>query len=83
MRVFLQQPPGGTEPARYLQFTLQPDLFGGWELQRLSGQLGGKSKLHTDVFADLPKAQAAFEKARDAELTRGYLITYTSGVPPR
>ncbi|HDS0925005.1 TPA: WGR domain-containing protein [Stenotrophomonas maltophilia] len=83
MRVFLQQPPGGTEPARYLQLTLQPDLFGGWELLRESGKIGGSAKLHRHLFPDAGQAQAAFEKARDTELKRGYQITYTSGVPPR
>jgi predicted DNA-binding WGR domain protein len=83
MRVFLQQIPGGADPARYLQLTLQPDLFGGWELLRESGVVGGASKLRRELFLQADPAHDAFEKARDAELKRGYQITYTSGVPPR
>ncbi|MCF7749160.1 WGR domain-containing protein [Bacillus subtilis subsp. subtilis] len=83
MRVFLQQHPGGAEPARYLQLTLQTDLFGRWELLRESGQVGGRAQLRREVFAQAEPAQRAFEKARDAQLQHGYQITYTSGVAPR
>lgn len=83
MRVFLQQHPGGLEPARYLQLTLQPDLFGGWELLRESGLVGGRAQLRRELYLQAGQAHAAFEKARDAQLTRGYQITYTSGLPPR
>ena len=41
MRVFLQQRPDAGEAPRYVQLTLQPDLFGGWELLRETGQIGG------------------------------------------
>jgi predicted DNA-binding WGR domain protein len=81
MRVFLQHNPDGTEPAHYLQLTLQLDLFGGWELLQESGQVGGRSRLRRQQFADPAEAQAAFDKARDAELRRGYQITYASEGP--
>ncbi|WP_312237604.1 WGR domain-containing protein [Stenotrophomonas sp.] len=83
MRVFLQQHPSATEPARYLQLTLQPDLFGGWELLRESGLVGGRAQLRRELFLQAEPAHRAFEKARDAQLQRGYQITYTSGVAPR
>ncbi|MGE8209903.1 MAG: hypothetical protein ACN6RH_10315 [Stenotrophomonas rhizophila] len=82
MRVFLQHHPGGTEPARYLQLTLQPDLFGSWELLHESGVVGGRARLRCEVFAQAEPAQRAFEKTRDIHLQRGYQITYTSGVAP-
>ena len=41
MRILLQQRPVPGEAPRYLQLTLQPDLFGGWVLLRESGQIGG------------------------------------------
>lgn len=81
MRVFLQHDPVGSEPAYYLQLTLQQDLFGGWELLHESGQIRGRAKLRRQLFADAAEALTAFEKARDAELRRGYQITYTSGTP--
>ncbi len=78
MRVFLEQPACGTDPARYLQMTLQPDLFGGWELLRESGPIGGRAQLRREQFPGQAPALAALEKARDAHLHRGYAITYTS-----
>jgi len=82
MRVFLQQIPVGAEPVHYLQLTLQPDLFGGWELLQESGQIGGRSRLRRQQFDDEDQARAAFDKARDSELRRGYQITPTrSGQP--
>ena len=79
MRVFLQQPARGADPPRYLQLTLQPDLFGGWELLHESGPLGGRGKLRRELYLQQDQAQAEFEKARDAHLHRGYAITYASG----
>ena len=74
MRLFLQQPPAGEEAPRYLQLTLQPDLFGGWELLRESGQVGGRAQLRRELFAGPDEAQQAFAKARDAQLKRGFQI---------
>ena len=48
MRLFLQQRPSAGESPRYVQLTLQPDLFGGWELLRESGQIGGRSQLRRE-----------------------------------
>ena len=79
MRIFLQQPPAAGEPSRYLQLTLQPDLFGGWELLRESGQVGGKSQLRREQYLLQAEATAAFEKARDAQLKRGFQVVFVSG----
>jgi len=82
MRVFLHQHPRGADPARYLQLTLQPDLFGGWELLLESGPIGGGGGPRRAAARGGEPALAAFEKARDAHLHRGYEVTYTSGDPP-
>ncbi|AOX61569.1 MULTISPECIES: WGR domain-containing protein [Stenotrophomonas] len=82
MRVFLHQHPRGADPARYLQLTLQPDLFGGWELLLESGPIGGRGQLRRELYLQEDLALAAFEKARDAHLHRGYEVTYTSGDAP-
>jgi len=100
MRVFLHQHARGADPARYLQLTLQPDLFGGWELLLESGPIGGgggqgpgprppgeparggRGQLRRELYLQEDLALAAFEKARDAHLHRGYDVTYTSGDPP-
>ncbi|MBD3826261.1 MULTISPECIES: WGR domain-containing protein [Stenotrophomonas] len=83
MRVFLHQLARGADPARYLQLTLQPDLFGGWELLHESGSIGGRGQLRRELFLQEDLAQAAFEKARDAHLHRGYTLTRGPGDPPR
>ncbi|MGS1078196.1 WGR domain-containing protein [Pseudoxanthomonas beigongshangi] len=79
MRVFLQQRPETGEAPRYVQLTLQPDLFGGWELLRESGQIGGRAQLKREQYLLQSEADAAFEKARDTHLKRGYQITFTQG----
>ena len=50
MRVLLQQRPSAGEAPRYVQLTLQPDLFGSWELLRESGQIGGRAQLKREQY---------------------------------
>ncbi len=80
MRIFLQQLPQAGESPRYVQLTLQPDLFGGWELLRESGQIGGRSQLRREQYLLRDEATAAFEKARESHLKRGYQVTFIRGV---
>ncbi|MCD9086314.1 WGR domain-containing protein [Stenotrophomonas sp. SY1] len=80
MRVLLQLPPSGSEAPRYVQFSLVPDLLGGWELLRESGQIGGRVQLRRELFLQQEQAQQAFEKARDAQIKRGYQVMFTSGL---
>ena len=79
MRILLQQRPVPGEAPRYLQLSLQPDLFGGWELLRESGQIGGKSQLRREQYLLQAEATAAFEKARDVQLKRGFQVMFVSG----
>jgi len=79
MRLFLQQKPQGTEAPRYVQLILQQDLLGGWTLLRESGQLGGKAQLRREQYLERAAALAAFEKARDAQLRRGYQVMFAQG----
>lgn len=81
MRVLLQQPPSGNESPRYLQLTLAADLLGSWELLRESGQIGGRTQLRRELFMQQDDAVQAFEKARDAQIKRGFLVMFTSGEP--
>ncbi|WP_303636419.1 MULTISPECIES: WGR domain-containing protein [Stenotrophomonas] len=74
MHVHLQQPAIGTEVPRFLRLTLLPDLFGGWELLRESGRVGARSQLRREVYLHADEARHAFDKARDAELHRGFQI---------
>jgi len=84
MRIYLQQLPGGNESPRYVQLTLQPDLFGGWELLRETGQVGGRAQLRREQYLQQAEALHAFEKARDSQLKRGYQIMFARGAdaPP-
>lgn len=79
MRILLQQRPTPGEAPRYLQLTLQPDLFGGWELLRESGQVGGRSHLRREQYLLQDEATAAFEKARDSQLKRGFQVMFVHG----
>ena len=79
MRVFLQQRPDAGEAPRYVQLTLQPDLFGGWELLRETGQNGGRATLKREQYLLQDEANAAFEKARDSHLKRGFQLMFARG----
>jgi len=79
MRVLLQQHPSAGQTPRYLQLTLQPDLFGGWELLRESGQIGGRAQLRREQYLAQAEATMAFEKARDAHLKRGFQPMFVQG----
>ena len=79
MRVYLQQPPSGNESPRYVQLSLLPDLLGGWELLRETGQTGGRSTLRKTLYGDQPSALAALEKERDAQLKKGFQLVFAQG----
>ncbi len=79
MRLLLQQRPAAGEAPRFVQLMLQQDLLGGWTLTRESGQIGGRSQLRREVFLERDAALAAFEKARDVQLKRGYQVMFAQG----
>ncbi len=79
MRLYLQTPPAAAEPPRYVQITLEQDLLGGWTLYRESGVQGGKATLRREQFLQREGAVAALEKARDAQLKRGFRVMFTQG----
>lgn len=79
MRIFLQQRPDTGEAPRYVQLTLQPDLFGGWELLRETGQIGGRAQLRREQYLLQDEANAAFEKSRDSHVKRGFQIMFARG----
>lgn len=78
MHVHLQQPAIGSEAPRFLRLSLQPDLLGSWELLRESGRAGARSQLRRELFLQELEARQAFDKARDAELHRGFTIISSS-----
>jgi predicted DNA-binding WGR domain protein len=80
MRLYLQTMPASAEPPRYEQIVLEQDLLGGWTLYRESGTQGGKATLKREQFLEREAAMAAFEKARDAQLKRGYRVMFAQGL---
>ena len=80
MRLYLQTAPGSADAPRYVQITLEQDLLGGWTLYRETGTQGGKATLKREQYLEREEAIAAFEKARDAQLKRGYRVMFARGL---
>jgi predicted DNA-binding WGR domain protein len=83
MRLLLQERPHGREAPRFVQLMLQPDLLGGWELVRESGQIGGRSTVRREQYLDQATALAAFEHARDLQLKKGFQLMFAQGEAAR
>ncbi len=79
MHLYLQTPPVAGAAPRYCRIALEQDLLGGWTLYRETGTEGGRATLRREVYLDRDAALAAFEKARDAQLKRGYKVMITQG----
>ena len=80
MRIYMQtMPAAGGEAPRYVQITLEQDLLGGWTLYRESGTQGGKASLKRDVYLERDAALASFEKARDAQIKKGFKVMFSQG----
>ncbi|HUW53591.1 MAG TPA: WGR domain-containing protein [Rhodanobacter sp.] len=79
MRLYLQTAPGIAEAPRYVQITLEQDLLGGWTLYRESGTEGGRATLKREQYLERDEAIVAFEKARDAQIKRGYRVMFAQG----
>ena len=79
MRLLLQQRPLAGEIPKYVQLILQQDMLGGWLLLREAGQIGGKASLKREQFLQQDAALAAFEKARDAQIKRGFQVMFAQG----
>jgi hypothetical protein len=79
MHLYMQTPPGAGAP-RYCRIALEQDLLGGWTLYRESGSEGGRASLKREVYLDRDAALAAFERARDMQLQRGFKVMITQGV---
>src|SRR5690606_23472338 len=80
MRLLLQQRPDGREAPRFVQLMLERDLLGGWTLVRESGQSGGRSTVRREQFLEQAAAMAAFERARDLQLKKGFQLMFAQGV---
>lgn len=83
MRLLLQLPPQDREAPRFVQLLLQPDLLGGWTLTRESGQTGGRSTVRREQYLDQSSALAALERARDAQLKKGFRLMFAQGEAAR
>lgn len=79
MRIYLQTQPQAGESPKYCQLLLEQDLFGGWSLVREWGQPGTRPSLKREQYLHFEQAQEALEKARDAQLKRGFRIMFSQG----
>lgn len=80
MRIYLQTKPVADEAPRFVQLLLEQDLLGGWTFYRESGLQGGRGVLRRQTFLERDDAIAAFERARDAQVKRGYKVMITEGM---
>lgn len=79
MRLYLQTLPAAGSAPRYCRIALEQDLLGSWTLYRESGTEGGRATLKREVYLERDAALAAFERARDAQLKRGFKVMITQG----
>jgi len=79
MRIYLQTPVTDEGSPRYYQLQLQEDLLGGWSIVRESGQQGGSGRMTRTYYECREDAVAAWIKARDAQLKRGYRVMFMQG----
>lgn len=79
MRIYLQQRPTAGEAPKYVQLSLEQDLFGGWLLTRESGTTGARPTVKREQYLARDAAIAAFESARDAQVKRGFQIMFAQG----
>ncbi len=80
MRLYLQTPPEPSINPRYYQLVLEQDLFGDWILLREWGSQGQRGNGRREVFLERDQALAAFERARDVQIKRGYQVMFTKGM---
>jgi len=83
MRLLLQHPPTAAEAPRFVQLILQEDLLGGWLLVRETGHIGQRSTVKREQYLGRDEAMAAFEKARDANVKRGFQVMFVQGEATR
>jgi hypothetical protein len=76
----MQSMPDAAEAPRYVQIVLEQDLLGGWTLYRESGIQGGKVTLKREVYLERDAAFAAFAKARDLQIKRGFKVMFSQGL---
>jgi len=79
MRLFMQTQPVGNDAPRFYQILLQQDLLGGWLLFREWGQQGSRASSRRELFLERDEALGAFERARDAQLKRGFHVMFSQG----
>ena len=83
MRMLLQHPPTAAEAPRFVQLSLQEDLLGGWLLVRETGHIGQRSAVKREQYLQRDEAMAAFEKARDTNVKRGFQVVFVQGEATR
>lgn len=76
----MQTQPAGSGAPRYYQIVLEQDLLGGWTLFREWGQQGARrASSKSEIYLERDAALSAFERARDAQLDRGFRVMFAQG----
>jgi len=83
MRLLIQHQPTAAEAPRFVQLSLQEDLLGGWLLVRETGHIGQRSMVKREQYLERDEAMAAFEKARDQNVKRGFQVVFVQGEATR
>jgi len=83
MRMLLQHQPTAAEAPRFVQLALEQDLLGGWLLVRETGHIGQRSTVKREQYLERDEAMAAFEKARDQNVKRGFRVVFVQGEATR
>lgn len=79
MRVYMQTLPTEDKPPRFYHLHVQQDLLAGWTLVLESGYQGASGRVRRMHFEARDAAVAALEKARDAQIKRGYRVVFAEG----
>jgi len=81
--MLLQHQPTAAEAPRFVQLALEQDLLGGWLLVRETGHIGQRSTVKREQYLERDEAMAAFEKARDQNVKRGFRVVFVQGEATR
>ena len=81
--MLLQHQPTAAEAPRFVQLALEQDLLGGWLLVRETGHIGQRSTVKREQYLERDEAMAAFAKARDQNVKRGFRVVFVKGEATR
>ncbi|MEP3427972.1 MAG: WGR domain-containing protein [Hyphomicrobiales bacterium] len=73
-RTFLTRVDASHNVARFYWLSIEPDLFGGYALQRSWGRLGTWGQTRSSQVHDLETARSHINRLAMQKLRRGYVV---------